>query len=513
MRLFVHLAGQIGIHPPAGLAILPRQATDSAIRSRARKYLGFVPFAADAEARLTASLAELALDGLGSAELVERAEAFLLAAHVVLPARAALERLVASLNRQALEALFTRIAGRFAASTCAAFDRLVGNADDDDVEVDGKSTVGRYRTPPASSMGRFTRTAGERLEEINVLLDGLPDLRDISHRVQRQLAELCRRYDGHALRRFPAAKRYSLVACFLFDRRQGLLDDMVQAHDNHMSGLMRRARHAAEADARQLRQAAEAGLVTLIDTGEAVFTGDREESVAGLRERIGADRLETALMACRAVATNDARGLVDAVIARYPDLRKSLPAFWSLPFTSDTGRDDLLAALNVIRRLDQGAIKVLPEDVPTDFVPAGWQKALRDDRGQLFRRPPSSSQPSARRVLVVGVGRTPVGELPHGLLCRSRPDRPAGRPSRPVGPRNRQCCDGLRRRSVNQQLCPHRSGSIESEPPRCAHRDRRVAIPAPADREPHAQDPSRRCPAGRRPTLWLHSRLPAACRL
>jgi hypothetical protein len=84
-----------------------------------------------------------------------------------------------------------------------------------------------------------------------------------------------------------------------------------------------------------LRQAAEAGLVTLIDTGEAVFTGDREESVAGLRERIGADRLEKALMACRAVAANDARGVVDAVIARYPDLRKSLPAFWSLPFTSD----------------------------------------------------------------------------------------------------------------------------------------------------------------------------------
>jgi hypothetical protein len=47
-----------------------------------------------------------------------------LAAHVVLPGRAALERLVASLNRQALEALFTRIAGRFSASTRAAFDRL-----------------------------------------------------------------------------------------------------------------------------------------------------------------------------------------------------------------------------------------------------------------------------------------------------------------------------------------------------------------------------------------------------
>jgi len=381
----VHLARQVGIHPPARLAILPRQATDSAIRNRVREYLGFVAFSADAEVHLTASLAELALDGLGSAELVERAEAFLLAARVVLPARAALERLMASLNRQALDALFTRIAGRFSASTRAAFDRLVGNTDDDDAEVDGKATVGRYRTPPASSMGRFTRTAGERLEEINALLRGLPDLGDIPHRVLRQLAELCRRYDGHALRRFPAAKRYSLLACFLLDRRQGLLDDMVQAHDNHMTGLMRRARHAAEADARQLRQAAEVGLVTLIDTGEAVFTGDREESVAGLRERIGADRLEGALMACRAVAANDARGVVDAVIARYPDLRKSLPAFWSLPFASDTGRGDLLVALDAIRRLDQGAIKTLPDDVPTDFVPAGWRKALRDDHGQLRR--------------------------------------------------------------------------------------------------------------------------------
>jgi hypothetical protein len=61
-------------------------------------------------------------------------------------------------------------------------------------------------------------------------------------------------------------------------------------------------------------------------------------TVAGLLVvvNVRADRLEKALMACRAVAANDARGMVDAVIARYPDLRKSLPTFRSLPFTSDT---------------------------------------------------------------------------------------------------------------------------------------------------------------------------------
>jgi len=134
-----------------------------------------------------------------------------------------------------------------------------------------------------------------------------------------------------------------------------------------------------------VRRAAAAGLLTLVDTGDAVLAGDREESVAGLRERIGADRLRAAVTACRALALHNARGVVDAVIARYPDLRKSLPAFLSLPFASDTGQQALLRALDIIRRLDRGEIRTLPDDLPTDFVPAGWQKVLRDDRGQLRR--------------------------------------------------------------------------------------------------------------------------------
>lgn len=168
----VYLAGQIGIEPPAQLAVPRRQATDSAIRARVRAYLGFASFSEDAESRLMDSLADLALDGLGSAELVERAESLLLTARVVLPARAALERLVLSLNRRALDALFKRIVSRFSAATRAAFDRLVGSADDT-MEADGRATVGRYRTPAASSMGRFTRSAGERLAEINALLRDL----------------------------------------------------------------------------------------------------------------------------------------------------------------------------------------------------------------------------------------------------------------------------------------------------------------------------------------------------
>ena len=381
----VHLAHQIGIEPPARLLSLHRQATDSAVRARVREHLGFAAFSPDAEARLTGRLAEFAPDGLGTADLVQRAEVLLLADRIILPSRTTLERLVLSVNRQALEALFARIASRLPSSLRATLDHWVGNPGEDNHGEEERATIGRYRTPAARSMGRFTRTARGRVDEIDGLLSDLPDLSEIPHRVQRQLAQLCRRYDGHALRRFPADKRHSLLVCFLVDRRQSLLDDLVQAHDHHMTGLMRRARHAADAEAKRLRRAAAAGLLTLVDTGDAVLAGDREESVAGLRERIGVDRLRAAVTACRAVAVDDARGVVDAVVARYPDLRKSLPAFLSLPFASDTGQQNLLQALDILRRLDRGEIKTLPDDVPTDFVPAGWQKVLRDDRGRLRR--------------------------------------------------------------------------------------------------------------------------------
>ncbi|MFL5335734.1 MAG: Tn3 family transposase [Geminicoccaceae bacterium] len=380
----IHIARQLDIPAPARLTGLTRQATDSAIRVRVRDHLGFTSFSADAQDRLEAELSEVAADGLMAADLIQRAEASLHAAKVVLPARTTLERLVASITRQTLDRLFTRIAARLSLPLREALERLVGQMTGEAAPA-SRAALGRYRTPSATSMGHFTHEARRRLEEIEDMLGALPDLADVPQRLRRQLAQLCRRYDGHALRRFPADKRYSLLICFLLDRRQGLLDDMVQAHDNHMTGLMRRARHAAEAEARRLRRAAEDGLTTLLDTGKAVLAGDHEESVAGLRDRLGAERLQGAITACEAVSVQDSRGVVDAVLARYPDLRKSLPAFLSLPFASDTGQAALLRAIDLVRRLDRGEIRTLPEDAPTDFVPAGWQKMLRDDRGRLRR--------------------------------------------------------------------------------------------------------------------------------
>ena len=152
----IHLARRLGIDPPARLLPLARQATDSAIRARVRDHLGFTLFSTDAQNRLEADLSAVAADGLTPADLIQRAEASLSAAKVILPARTTLERLVAAITRQALDGLFNRIAARLPASLRAALDRLVGQLADD-AGTEGRASLGRYRTPSAASMGRFTR--------------------------------------------------------------------------------------------------------------------------------------------------------------------------------------------------------------------------------------------------------------------------------------------------------------------------------------------------------------------
>lgn len=124
-----YLARQLADTPPVHLQSLPRPATDSAIRARVRDHLGFSPFSIDAQNRLEAELSEAAADGVALADLIQRAEDLLRTAKVILPARTALDRLVTSINRQALNRLYTDIAARLPLSLRDALDRLVGSID------------------------------------------------------------------------------------------------------------------------------------------------------------------------------------------------------------------------------------------------------------------------------------------------------------------------------------------------------------------------------------------------
>jgi hypothetical protein len=192
------------------------------------------------------------------------------------------------------------------------------------------------------------------------------------------LAQLAKRYDVDDLKRFPAVKRYALLACFLTEAQKTLLDHLVAMHHHYLTGMSRRARRAFEIRYREVRRQVKTAWTTVLEALELVVdpTRPRETALTELYHEFPEEEIRQALVTCRAFERFEARGYLDHLRARHPHLKRYLPAFLGLPFQGEPGTEHLLRAVEIARHLHAGNLKSLPDAVPLQFVPGGWRRAL-----------------------------------------------------------------------------------------------------------------------------------------
>jgi hypothetical protein len=214
------------------------------------------------------------------------------------------------------------------------------------------------------------------------------DLRGVRPPMARYLADLTKRYDVCALRRFSPDKRYALTACFLVEIHKTILDYISALHDQLMTRKLREAKNAFEQRYRRLLRQYRRGLATLIATGQTLLDPARspDTSLAALLQELDADDLQEAVTICTDCHRLEERGEIDALRARYPGLRRYLRAFYGLPFQGEPGTNAVLKGLEIIRQVKDGTVKTLPADTPTVFVPNKFWPALHTTDGTLDRR-------------------------------------------------------------------------------------------------------------------------------
>jgi hypothetical protein len=177
--------------------------------------------------------------------------------------------------------------------------------------------------------------------------------------------------------------------CFLVEVQKTLLDYLVAMHDQLLTTKCREARHVYEELLRTLRRRIRPSVATLIAAGQSLLDPERssDTTLAELfRDAIDAAALQEAVEDCQTYQRLEDRGYVDALHTRYPHLRRYLPAFYTLPFAGEPGTTALRTGLHLVMQLDAGTLKALPEEAPTDFVPAAWWPALRQPDGTFDRR-------------------------------------------------------------------------------------------------------------------------------
>jgi TnpA family transposase len=201
----------------------------------------------------------------------------------------------------------------------------------------------------------------------------------IDPNIIRQLGQLGRRYDAGDLRRFAKPKRDALVACYLLETRKTLIDQIVEMNDQFLIGMNRLSRNAVEKQRKPLQRRARDGLQRMLSAIDELVAADGGQTLDAFRDALGTPALVEAAQACRAYERLEARGHLDAMLARYSTLRQYLPAFFALPFQAAAGSEPLLGAIEIQRALDAGTRGALTTNDPHGFVQADWRPHLVTD--------------------------------------------------------------------------------------------------------------------------------------
>ena len=381
-RIINYLNGQLGLPPSLVVKVPNREATYIKHRRNILSYLGFRKFDEEAQIKLKAWIEQQAHQGELPDELLQRSERRLLADRIVLPGRSVLKRLAISVCSKVHEQIFESIYLKLSHELKQAIDHLLSVP-----EGEQRSLFYQLKEyPPSAKISSLKNY----LKRYRILVEtGIDDFEGqfITFSYLDYLFKLAKRYSAKDLKRFKDHKRYALMFCFLIETQKVLLDYIVKMHDQYLMDLCRHSKRAYEKKRRAFRKRQKRAIDQILDTTHTLLDWPEKQPLykKDFLLKVDETRLRESIKDLHAFKQLAERGYSDLLLNRYPSLRKYFAEFIHLPFSVEQGSDDLLSGIKIIRQLDSGEMKRLPQDVPTAFIPKELRRALKDRSGNISR--------------------------------------------------------------------------------------------------------------------------------
>ena len=369
-ELIVFTGIQLGLEPVCIERYQGRRETVSEHQERIRKHLNLRRFGPEETHALGEFIFKEACRLEQTTALQSRAEEFLKERAILLPADYALARIIGEQRNHANEHIFTKVAEGLPGDVSETLDQLLEVKPGEVV-----SKLQKIKANPGRPSADAVLSLIEKLATIEATGVLGVDLSWINSNYQRALFHFVRKCTAYRLRGVTQSRRNAALVCFLWQSYRDAIDQLVDMFDKLVTRINTQAKHELDDQMSRQRRMIRDSLSTLKSLGEIIL--DDSVPDADLRERIFSEVSQQEL-AIRVEALDEwvsgkKSDLFHGVVKRFGYLRKFSPALLrALEFTQESeGADSpCMEALKVLKEMNAGNKRKLPEEAPTDFVPA-----------------------------------------------------------------------------------------------------------------------------------------------
>jgi len=369
-----YICQQLEIEPVTsltGFMYVSRENTESEYQDEIAKYLDWKHFDEKASKKVREWIDDQVSEHLYSENLIEKAENFLRQNKIIIPGPVSFEREVNSAYRNAEKMVFKTIADQIPNKSKAIIDCLLVTSDNE-----SKSDFLKFAEYPPEAKAKHIVMYLKRNEELSSI--GIEKIRfqEINSKFLQKITDIVKTYDVWQIKRFESDKKYALAACFLYETRKTVLDYLVTMHSQFMTTMERKARNAWAKKFQKMKNQAKKATVILKQFAMKSLTLKQipNSTIEELFSQVDTQKIQEAVQDSNAFERLIDFGYMEELYAQYSNFRRYFRFYVDLNFDCEPGKEYLIEAIKILRKLNSGELKDLPQDVVTSFVPDAWKK-------------------------------------------------------------------------------------------------------------------------------------------
>src|SRR6266566_6199847 len=373
------LADRMGLDPAVLEGYGQRAHTRSDHLRLVADYLSWktAPAGSEAMKDLEQFLLDRAMEHDSPTLLFSLAAEYLISAKTIRPGVVILAKMVASARAGARALTWEKVMHLLTGQLRDDLDRLL--------TADAGLAVTRLAwltTPAVDATAAAVKTAIEKLTYLRNMDAHTLDLSMLPTERRRFLATVARRSTSQALQRRDGDRRYPILLALVAQSAVDQLDEVVALFDQAVSARESRARSKTdEALVERAKKGEDRQLLVDVILPVLADPSVPDEQVGGiLRGKIGMSRLREVMAGPWRPLPKD-HGRLSALDASYSYLRQFTPnVLAAIDFKGGPGTIDLMAAVAMLKMLNETGGRKVPADAPESFVPARYADYLAKAR-------------------------------------------------------------------------------------------------------------------------------------